>query len=195
MEENHVKAPITVLLIGGSAGSLNVLLKALPQLRKDIKICIVIVLHRKSSFDSSLVQLLSTQTSLSIKEAEEKEDIKQGTIYLAPPDYHLLIEKDCTFSLDFSEKINYSRPCIDVTFETGADAFGHKVAALLLSGANSDGTAGIKAVKSCGGITAVQNPEDAEVAYMPAKAITATQVDYILNADEMGAFINALETL
>ncbi|MGY0039472.1 chemotaxis protein CheB [Pedobacter sp. NJ-S-72] len=107
------------LIIGGSAGSLDVLLKVLPALDDTLSFPIIIVVHRKHGADSLLPELLSGRTDLIVKEIDEKEPIRAGTIYVAPSDYHTLIEKDKSFSLDYSEKINYSRPAIDATFHGG----------------------------------------------------------------------------
>jgi two-component system chemotaxis response regulator CheB len=153
------------LIIGGSAGSLDVLLKVLPALREDLSFPIIIVVHRKHSSDSLLEGLLSGRTKLIVKEADEKEEIKAGYIYIAPTDYHLLVENDRTFSLDFSEKVNYSRPSIDVTFEAAAAVYKDKLVCMLLSGSNADGVNGLKAVKGFGGIAAIQDPISAQVPY------------------------------
>lgn len=178
------------MVIGGSAGSLNVLIQILPLLDPDLLVAIVIVLHRKGSGDNTLPIFLATRTSLKVKEAEEKEDIESGTIYIAPADYHLLMEQDGTFSLDDSEKVNYSRPSIDITFESAADVYGPKLAGILLSGANADGAAGLNVIKNSGGIVAVQDPACAEVAYMPQQAINICHVEHVLNVLQLAAFIN-----
>jgi len=149
-------------------------------------------LHRKSNTDSILIDLFQTKTTLTVKEADEKDVLEKGCIYIAPADYHLLIEDNGTLSLDFSEKINFSRPSIDVTYQSAAEVYGSRVACLLLSGASSDGTAGLKYVKYKGGMTIVQNPATAEVAYMPQQAIAGVAIDYIIDADKIPAFINAL---
>lgn len=181
----------SLLVIGGSAGSLDIILKLLPDLRLDLPFPIVIVLHRKNSSDSILTGLFASKTSLVVKEAEEKDIISPGCIYIAPADYHLLIEKDHTFSLDFSEKVNFSRPSIDVTFETAAEAYQSELVCLLLSGASGDGTEGLKTVKTFGGIVMVQNPQTAQVAYMPQQAIESVEVDCIIEADDMANYINS----
>jgi two-component system chemotaxis response regulator CheB len=179
-------------IIGGSAGSLDVLLKVLPVIDTAIKFPIVIVIHRKYGTDSLLPDLLSGRTKLQVKEVDEKEKLKAGFIYIAPSDYHLLIEQDHTFSLDYSEKINYSRPSIDVTFQTAAEAYKAKLACLLLSGSNSDGVNGLKNVKEWGGMTVIQDPKTAQVAYMPAQAQLNVQIDAVLRPEDMGEFINLL---
>ncbi|HKG08492.1 MAG TPA: chemotaxis protein CheB [Pedobacter sp.] len=179
-------------VIGGSAGSLEVLLKVLPVIDPDINFPIIIVIHRKHGTDSLLPDLLSGKTVLSVKEADEKESLVAGTVYIAPSDYHLLIEQDRTFSLDYSEKINYSRPSIDVTFQTAAEVYQERLVCLLLSGSNSDGVAGLKSVKDWGGTVLIQDPRTAQVAYMPAQAQLKVDVDRVLSISEIGEFINLL---
>lgn len=179
-------------IIGGSAGSLDVLLRVLPKLKSDLSFPIIIVIHRKHGSDSLLPDLLSSRTKLIVKEVEEKEKIVAGTIYIAPSDYHLLIEQDRTFSLDYSEKVNYSRPAIDATFQTAAEVYKNHLVCLLLSGSNSDGVNGLKTVKLWNGIAVVQDPESAQVAYMPAQAKLHVKIDHILNIDDIGEFINLL---
>lgn len=180
------------LIIGGSAGSLDVLLKLFPFIDSKITFPIVIVVHRKKGTDSLLADLLNTKTVLNVKEAEEKELLLAGNIYIVPSDYHLLIEKDFTFSLDYSEKINYSRPSIDVTFQSAAEIYRDKLVCLLLSGSNSDGTNGLIVVKKFGGETVVQDPISAQVDYMPKQAILKAEVDHILKIEEMANYINNL---
>jgi len=180
------------LIIGGSAGSLDVLLKVLPLIDPAITFPIVIVIHRKHGTDSLLPDLLSGRTKLAVKEIDEKEEMQAGTVYIAPSDYHTLIEQDHTFSLDYSEKINYSRPAIDATFQTAAEVFKEKLFCLLLSGSNADGVNGLKSVKAWGGKALVQDPESAQVSYMPAQAAAQVKIDYILPIEDMADFINLL---
>ena len=182
-----------LLVIGGSAGSLEVLLAILPFLKKGLDFAIIIVMHRKNNNDSMLTTLLASKTKWKVKEAEEKEHILAGTIYIAPSDYHLLIENDLTISLDDSEKINYSRPSIDVTFECAAGVYGSSLVCILLSGANADGVDGLKTVKSKNGMVIVQDPATAEVSFMPQQAIDRVSVDKILPIDQMAAFVNNLK--
>ena len=186
MAEEQMKRKISLLVIGGSAGSLDVIMQFLAVLPPPDMLAIIIVVHRKNA-DSILVELLSGLTTWTVKEAEEKEPIEAGNIYLAPPDYHLLIEMDKTLSLDFSEKVHYSRPSIDVSFETAAEAYGSELACLLLSGANADGVEGLKAVQHFGGITLVQDPEEASVSYMPRQALEEIKVDRVIKLVDLGA--------
>src|SRR6476661_11057531 len=180
-----------LLMIGGSAGSLEVILEILPQLRSDLDYAIVLVMHRRSG-DSLLTGLLSDRTKLEVREAEEKEAIRPGVIYIAPADYHLLIEQDKTFSLDFSEKIHYSRPAIDASFETAAEAYGPLLAGILLSGANADGAEGLLQIKQAGGLTIVQDPDEASVSYMPQQAIEKGAADKILTTSQIIGLLNEL---
>lgn len=181
-----------LLVIGGSAGSLEVLLQILPELKPEWPLAVIIVLHRKTDSDTLLSELLSTKTSLSVKDAEEKDVLIPGCMYVAPSDYHLLIEPDGSLTLDASEKVHYSRPSIDVTFMSAAEVFGSRLSCLLLSGANVDGAEGLQAVQELGGFTAVQDPGTAEVSYMPKHAINTVKVDKVFNIGEMVAFIKGL---
>ena len=180
------------LVIGGSAGSLDVLLKVLPDIDPVLPFPIIIVLHRKSGQESLLTDLLSTKTKLRVKEVEEKEKLVGTTLYIAPPDYHLLIENDKTFSLDASEKINFSRPSIDVSFESASQVFKENLVCLLLSGANSDGTKGLQKVNEKGGSVIIQDPSSAIVPFMPEYAIENVANDAILDPKEMANYINQL---
>ena len=182
------------LVIGGSAGSLEVLLKVLPDLKSFLNFPIIVVMHRKAGKESMLIDLLQARTTLIVKEIEEKEILLTSVIYIAPPDYHLLIEKDKTLSLDASEKVNFSRPSIDVTFKSAAEIFRTKLAGLLLSGANSDGTLGLKEIGEKGGFTVIQNPNKSVVPFMPQHALENTRIDAILDPENMAKFINELSS-
>ncbi|GGM88733.1 putative chemotaxis protein-glutamate methylesterase [Dyadobacter beijingensis] len=192
MEENLLTATCELMLIGGSAGSLEVLFKLLPLLRTDLPFPLALILHRRSSGDSSLSDLLGSKTLNPTHEVEDKEPIVPGTIYLAPADYHLLIEHDRTFSLDYSEKVHFSRPSIDVTFESAAEVYGRGLVGILLSGANEDGTEGLAAIKNAGGTAVVQDPDTAQMPFMPHYAMTHLRTDHVLNTIQMAAFINSL---
>lgn len=191
MEENLLRGEYDLLVIGGSAGSLSVIISILEQLLT-ARYAVVIVLHRRGSADSLLAGLLASRTAMPVKEAEEKELIMPGTVYLAPADYHLLIERDHTFSLDASEKVHFSRPSIDVTFESAAIIYRHKAAGLLLSGGNQDGSAGLQSISKTGGLTIVQDPGSAEVGMMPEFAISLFRPDKIITKEELPEYIRHL---
>ncbi|RAJ98168.1 two-component system chemotaxis response regulator CheB [Larkinella arboricola] len=194
MAENKLKTPCKAVVIGGSAGSIEVLLKLLPALPSVLSFTVIIVVHRKNSAESSLANLLSLKTAVPIQEVEDKDAVLPGSMYLAPADYHLLIEKQGVFSLDNSEKVNYSRPSLDVTFESAADVYGPAMVGILLSGANADGTAGLKAVKNAGGVIVAQKPETAMSGFMPQQAILNTPIDFILDVNELIEFVRSLNT-
>ncbi|GEP51263.1 chemotaxis protein CheB [Flavobacterium noncentrifugens] len=182
MEEAAVNNNFKVLIIGGSAGSLEVLIRILPQLTA-IPFALVIVLHRKAGDDSMLEELIAAKTTIPVMEVDDKTPLVPGSICIAPSDYHLLFEKDDILSLDASEKINFSRPSIDVSFESAAEIYGSRLTAILLSGANSDGTNGAIAIKNAGGMVVIQKPESASMSYMPNSAIQNMVPDYILDVD------------
>ncbi|CAM4065536.1 chemotaxis protein CheB [Flavobacterium antarcticum] len=193
MEENDLKKHCKVLLIGGSAGSLEVLMAILPNLKPIINFAIVVILHRKSAEDSTLENLIAMKSTIPVAQVEDKEVLKSGFIYVAPSDYHLLFEKNKQLSLDVSEKVNYSRPSIDVSFESGAIAFGKKCTAILLSGANADGTEGLKAIQKAGGIVIVQNPENAAMPFMIQSVLSTMTPNHIMEVDELLDYINKIQ--
>lgn len=187
------KKKFRILVVGGSAGALPVFIKLIKNLPKRIPFSIVFIIHRLKTSGPELCYLLSQKTVLKVKEAEDKEKIKLSHIYVAPADYHLFIEKDKTLSLDMSEKINFSRPSIDPTFETGAEAYKGAIVGLLLSGASSDGVKGLVAIQKTGaGITIVQDPKTCEAPYLPEQTIQAMTPDYILSPDEIPALTEKL---
>ena len=181
-----------MVIMGGSAGSLDVILKIVPLLPLRSGASFLLVIHRKNEPDSLLTELLSARTVLPVKEVEDKEPLLSNHLYVAPPDYHLLMENQHWFSLDGSEKIHYSRPSIDVTFESVAETFRHSCIGILLSGANADGAEGLEKIKQHNGLTIVQDPATADVPYMPQSAINRFAVDKILSPDAIGALIAKL---
>ena len=180
-----------LIVIGGSAGSLSMVLRILPYLNVTLHIPVVTVFHRKSD-DTTLIEVLSSRTGFEVREVEDKGGILPNVFYIAPADYHVLIEKDYTFTLDDSEKVNYSRPSIDVTFESAADAYGANLTCILLSGANADGVNGLKIAKQKGSSIVIQDPASAEVPYMPQQARAQLTPDYILRPDNVQQMIAAI---
>lgn len=158
-----------VIVIGGSAGSLLVLTEILDALPHHFGPPVVIVLHRLRNVQSEMGRLLSTTRK--IVEPEDKEPVREHCIYLAPQNYHLLVEADRTFMLDYSELVNYSRPSIDMTFSSIADVYGARTLGILLSGANKDGAEGLCQIIAAGGTGIVQDPQTAAFGAMPQSAI------------------------
>ena len=192
MAEEQINMPGRLIVIGGSSGSLDALLALLPKLAINFRIPILLVVHRGMAADNGLTELLRAKTSLHIKEADEKDRLLPGWIYLAPPDYHVLLENDGTLSLDASEKVHYCRPSIDVSFTSAARAYKGNCIAILLSGANADGAQAMRTVKECGGRNIVQDPDEALVNYMPSQAILLSPVDDVLPAAGIAALLNSL---
>jgi len=188
-----MKNGIEFIVIGGSAGSLQAILKIIGYINNDFSVPILLVLHRNMQSDSTLEDLLSAKTNLMVKEVEEKDIISAGHIYFCPPNYHVLVEEDHSFSLDDSERVHHSRPSIDVVFNSAANVFGEKLLCILLSGANSDGAEGLHYAKKLGSTTVVQDILEAEVAYMPEQALKLGKVDYQLSAVEIAGLLNSLE--
>lgn len=192
MEKDKKVEEDRLVVIGGSAGSLTVLLTLFPLLKPEFNIPVIVVVHRAQGNEDTLAYILSDKTKLKVKEAEEKEPIKAGHVYIAPPDYHLLLERERTLSLDYSEKVNFSRPGIDVTFEAAAEVYHDRLICILLSGANADGAKGLVIAHRAGATTIVQKPATAEVSYMPEQAIRLMEPDYVLSAVEMAVYLNSL---
>jgi two-component system chemotaxis response regulator CheB len=179
-----------LIIIGGSAGSLPVLLEIVESLPAGFTIPLVIVLHRLKNVNSDMDKILAdAQQHMKIREPEDKEPIRQKHIYLAPQNYHLLIEMEQTFSLDYSELVHFSRPAIDVSFESAAKVFGKNLTAILLSGANQDGAAGVAAVAAAGGKVIVQDPATSEYPAMPRAAIEKTNDILILQPVEIVSYL------
>ncbi|HLN94305.1 MAG TPA: chemotaxis protein CheB [Flavobacterium sp.] len=193
MEETTVTHPCRLLVIGGSAGSLDILLQIVPKL-EPVSFPIVIVLHRRNSEDLALEELMEIKSALPVAEVEDKTRLLPGHVYLAPADYHLLFEKSGFLSLDDSERIHFSRPSIDVSFESAADAYGPTVVGLLLSGANADGSKGLEAIRKAGGHTVAQDPVTAEVPLMPRMAIEAGWVETIVRNENLVDYIHQLDS-
>lgn len=173
------------IVIGASAGGTAALQKILPFLPVDFPLPIIIAQHLHPLQDGAAIIHYAGGSALTVKDADEKEAIRVGFVYFAPPNYHLLVEDDFTFSLSIDAKVHFTRPSVDVLFESAADAYGPGLIGIILSGANQDGAAGLLRIKQRGGLTVVQNPQDAEVSYMPNAAIEVVRPDHVLPADEI----------
>lgn len=168
-----------LVVIGASWGGLKateILLSGLP---KDFPLAIAIAQHRHRNARELLTELLQQHSVLPVVEVEDKLAIVPGHVYLAPADYHLLVEPG-NFALSTEAPVHYSRPSIDLLFESAADAYTHRAIGVILTGANQDGAQGLAALKTRGGLAIVQEPTEAESSFMPTAAIAATQVDHIL---------------
>ena len=173
------------IVIGVSSGGMNAMQVMFSILPKDFNTPIIIVQHIGARSDNQLIKILNDKSNLQIKEADEKEKIENGKVYIAPPNYHLMIERDKTLSLTIDERVNYARPSIDILFESAAEAYRDKLIGVILTGSNSDGTVGFKKINEYEGLTIAQDPKTAESAYMPASAIAAIKPDYILSLEDI----------
>jgi two-component system chemotaxis response regulator CheB len=173
------------LVIGGSVGSFPLVVKILSNLPTDFPVPIFLALHRLKHIRHGLLETLNIKSNIKIVEPNDKEVIQPSYAYLAPANYHMFIEPDKTIALSTQPMVKFSRPAIDLTFETAAFAYNDSLIGVILSGANTDGANGIAEVKIRGGLAIVQNPDEAGVSTMPKGAISATNIDYVLNVDEI----------
>ena len=164
------------------------LLETLPP---ELDVPIVVAQHRAPDLRSNLASLLQADVARGVRDVTDKEPIERGVVYLAPPDYHLLVEPG-HFALSTEERVNYARPSVDVLFESAADAYGPAAIGIILTGANEDGAAGLARIKEAGGVAIVQDPRTAERARMPEAALAATSADVVLPLEEIGPFLRGL---
>lgn len=184
--------PYQAVSIGVSAGGVKALHLLLSNLPANFPLPILIVQHIGPETGDGLARLLDEYASLRVKEADEQERILPGTVYLAPPNYHLLVERGGYLSLSADPPVCYARPSVDVLFESAALAFGAQLIGIVLTGANFDGSSGLAAIKKRGGLTIVQDPETAEAPQMPRAALAATQVDYVVSLDALAGLLQEL---
>jgi len=180
------------IVIGVSAGGMNALGQIIPRLPADFPLPVIVVQHISPQSDNYMIRHFNNISKIRVKEADEKEKIKPGTVYFAPPNYHLMVENDFTFSLSVEERVNFSRPSIDVLFDTAVEAYWGSLIGIILTGANNDGSNGLKRIKECGGFTIVQNPDNSEVSAMPEAALKLVKVDKILDVDKIAGFLMKL---
>jgi two-component system chemotaxis response regulator CheB len=185
----EAQQPYALVVIGCSMGGMRALEVVLGSLSREFPIPILVVQHRYRTSNESLPAFLRRHSDLSVVDALDKQWIEPGHVYLAPADYHLLVDPEGELSLSVDERVEYSRPSVDVLFESAADAFTNGVVGVVLTGANSDGAHGAKRIKQRGGFVVVQDPESAESPEMPRAAIAATRVDRILPLDRIGPFL------
>jgi len=187
-----VGAQYKAVVIGGSAGGIKALAAILSALPKDFALPVLAVQHLHSSDDGTFASHVASLTRLLVVEPCDKARIEPGRLYTAPANYHMLVERDFSISLSVEERVNWSRPSIDVLFESAALAWGEAVVAVILSGANPDGAKGIRVVKKAGGLTIAQDPADAESRVMPQAAIDTGAVDKVLRDEEIGRLLAEL---
>jgi two-component system, chemotaxis family, protein-glutamate methylesterase/glutaminase len=183
---------IDAIVIGASAGAVEALSKLLPGFRADYPVPIIIVVHVPSNSENSLCKLMAPICSIQLREAEDKENLCPGNVYFAPPDYHVLIESDHRISLSSEKEVLFSRPSIDVLFESAADVFGHRLLGIILTGANHDGANGLWAIAQAGGVVIVQNPAYAYASAMPESALARCPLAFVLDLDEISDLLSRM---
>lgn len=174
-----------IVILGGSAGSFMPIFDIVKMLPKEYSKPVVVVIHRGRNNFSDIENLFGANCRILVREITDKDKISGGNVYIAPANYHTLFEKGKTFALDVSEQVWYSKPSIDVTFESAADAYGSKCAAILFSGANQDGASGLLKLRNKGALTIVQEPLDAEMSMMPQAAVDINAAEFILTSKQI----------
>ena len=177
------------IVIGASAGALEALSNLLPALPSDFRLPILVVVHLPADKTSVFAELIRARCRIGVREAEDKEPIEPGVAYFAPPDYHLLVEQDKRLSLSDDEPVLFSRPSIDVLFESAADAYGDGLIGVVLTGANSDGANGLKAVVEAGGVAVVQSLAAPMRPRCREAAIAACPDARVLPVNEIAAYL------
>lgn len=180
------------IAIGGSAGSIEALGVLLPALPATLRAAVFIVLHLPRERPSLLCEIFQPRCALPLREAQDKEPVEPGTVYFAPPDYHLLVDAGPALALSVDAPVHFSRPSIDVMMESAADAFGERLIGVLLSGANQDGAQGLAAVQAAGGMTIVQHPDSAPMSAMPEAALGLGQPDQLLAPPQIAALLTQM---
>lgn len=176
---------IDVIAVGGSAGSIETIGRLLDAVPGDFAAPIVVVVHLPRRRPSALVAALQVRSRLPVDEAQDKEPLRPGRVHVAPPDYHLLVDDGATLALSVEEPVHFSVPAIDVLFESAADVFGPRVAAVVLSGANNDGAAGLAAVARAGGVPLVLDPRECSSPEMPTAAREQTPNALVLSLADL----------
>lgn len=188
-----MKGEIRIIIIGGSAGSYNVVRKILASLPANFPLPIVLCLHRLRDVRKGFAESLNIDSKLPVREPDDKEKITPGFVYLSPANYHTLIEPARTIALSIDPVVNYSRPSIDVIFETAGFSYREKMLGIMLSGTNSDGAKGLFSAFKNGAFTIVQDPENAQFSVMPNEVLSYFKPHMILNDNQIVEFINSLK--
>jgi len=183
---------IDAIVIGASAGGVDALSTLLPALPAGAAASTFVVLHLPRERPSLLVNIFAPKCAQPVREAQDKEPIERGVIYFAPPDYHLLVDAGPQLALSADEPVNYSRPAIDVLFESAADYYGERLLGIILTGGNHDGAAGLQAVRQAGGMSIVQQPSEAQAPFMPELALRQGEVDAVLTVAQIATLLRTL---
>ena len=192
MRRFNLSKKYKAVVIGGSAGSFQGIVRILESINPDFPLPIILSLHRLKHVRHGFVEALSIKSNKLVVEPYDKENIKKGMVYLAPANYHMSVELGNNFALSTEDMVNNSRPAIDITLCTAAYVYRDKLIGILLSGANKDGGAGMKCISDKGGETIVQDPEECMIDTMPKAALSMTRIDHVLKIDQIIEFLNEL---
>jgi two-component system chemotaxis response regulator CheB len=185
---------IDAVVIGASAGGVEILSVLLSVIPSGCRVSFFIVIHIPRERPSLLPELFANRCALPVREAEDKEPVQPGTVYFAPPDYHMLVDRGPALALSGDEPVHFSRPSIDVLFDSAADIYGERLMGVILTGANQDGAEGLAAVARAGGRSVVQDPSSAAVAYLPEAALQGGPVDAVLSIEQLQELFAAWPT-
>jgi two-component system chemotaxis response regulator CheB len=180
------------VVIGTSAGGVEALSHLLPVLQPGLHASVFVVIHLPRERPSLLVDIFQPRCAVEVREAQDKEPVAAGTVYFAPPDYHLLVDEGPQLALSSDDLVNFSRPSIDVLFESAADVYGDRLLGIILTGASEDGASGLEAVHRAGGWTVVQRPDNALAPFMVESAIKRVPVDFVLPIDQIARLLESL---
>ena len=187
----NLSGRIDAVVMGASAGGIQALKVLLPALSPGLRAPVLIVLHLPRDKPSMLPEIFSTRCAVPVREAEDKETVASGTVYFAPSNYHLLLDRGPQLALSADEPVHNSRPSIDVLFESAADVYKERLLGIILTGANEDGAAGLACIKDAGGMTVVQEPETAQAPTMVKAALALRPADWVLPLDGIAALLQA----
>lgn len=190
-----MSSPVKAVVIGASAGGVEALNAVFNALEKPLPVPVIVALHIPPRGSIIVGAFSSNRSRMPVKEAEDKESLLPGTIYFAPPNYHLLVESDHSLSLSVEEPVHFARPSIDVLYESAGEAFGENLLGILLTGANDDGANGLAKIHRGGGITVVQDPATAHAREMPESALKVFQPTYTAGLEEIGRILSRLGQL
>ncbi|WP_163994603.1 chemotaxis protein CheB [Pyxidicoccus caerfyrddinensis] len=192
LRPESLRGRIDAVVVGTSAGGVEALGVLLPALPRGFRPAVFVVVHQPRERRSLLADIFAPRCALPVFEAQDKEPVRPGTLYFAPPDYHLLVDRGPSLALSADEPVHFSRPSIDVLFESAADFYGERLAGVVLTGANSDGAQGLVAVREAGGVTLVQAPATAQVPTMPLAALARGPADFVLSLEQLARVLAAM---
>jgi two-component system chemotaxis response regulator CheB len=191
----NLQGRVDAVVIGASAGGIEALTVLLPALSQGLRPPVFIVVHLPRGRPSVLAEIFAKKCAVPVREAEDKETVASGTVYFAPNDYHLLVDRGPQLSLSADDLVHHSRPSVDVLFESAADIYQSRLLGIILTGANEDGASGLAAVRDAGGVTVVQRPDTARAPHMALSALKLRPAHSVLTLDEIAGTLRTLDAV